>query len=259
MPNVTLTNFSTTLTQASLMRFSYKCDMHGQMDPSFLLDRHSRMPVHNYTREFHGTGTTDLPFSHPGSLDQFYQSHMRHQHDKQQEALKANNVWEFTVATRTGQRQAAMHGSLVLATHLARVKSGYYRSDNIKGVDTIIDFMSESDSDGCTFHRFLREARVVYESDIASEANGVVGDPKLRNMSGCSYWRGVHTHNLLNANRHYTMNATNLNTFAEMLTSACGHFFGNGKDWDSFGWFIQVMNPHLLAQLERHCLQCVCV
>jgi hypothetical protein len=220
------------------MRFAYKCDMTG--DPSFLLDRNSRLPVHNYTREFHGAAGMDLPFSHPGSLDQYYQSHQTHLKNKQQEVQRANNLFELTDITHAVQRQAAKNGSLGLATFMARVKAGYFRSDVVKGVNLIVDFMSESASDGCTFNRYLNEARRVYEEDIAMDESGAGGDPRVRNMSGCSYWRGIHTHNLLSANRHYTMNATNLNTFAEMLTSACGHFFGNGKDWDSFGWFIQV-------------------
>ena len=227
------------------MRFSHKCDVDAQADASFLLDKNSRAPLENYARELHCMNSTELPFSHPGALSQFQDSHVKHQVDKQKELLAAVNLRQFAKITSATMKQGRAFGATVLATHLARSKSGYYTSDTVKGIETIITYLSESTMSGCTFNRQLRDAREKYEKVLRGgmSTEDLKRDPKMlrRDVSGCQYWRGIHGHYLLDVNRFYTMHAANLNTFEEMLTSSCGHFFGNGRNWDAFGWYLQVI------------------
>jgi hypothetical protein len=202
--------------KAACMRFAYKCDMSSQGDSCFLLDKNSRKPLENYVNELHGGVSTALPFSYPGALKQYLQAHEKHQDDKQNEATKAMNLYNFAHVTSDGLNQGLCYGSLVLATHIARMKSGYYRSDTIDGMIELLDFIMETTSDGCNFNRLLCDARAEYESDILEYTKTDAG--KKRDVTGVQFWRALHGHNLLLANRFYTMHACNLNAFEEMLT-----------------------------------------
>jgi hypothetical protein len=197
------------------MRFQYKCHM-ATCDPSFLLNKSSRKPFENYATDYHGVNTTDLPFSYPGALEEFYQGHVKHQGDKQNEASMATDLYDFVYTTVGGQTQGLSFGSLGLATHISHIKSGYYASDTIMGLSAIVEFLSETTAQGCNFYRLLCAARDAYEND-QSEFNSTP-DGLKRDVSGRQYWRAIHTHSMLVANKSYTMHACNLNVFEEMLT-----------------------------------------
>jgi hypothetical protein len=197
------------------MRFHYRCQM-STCDPSFLLNKSSRKPHENYATDFHGTASTELPFSYPGALEEFYQGHMKHQDDKQKEARGARCLRDFAKITSAGQAQGHSFGSLGLATHVSHIKSGYYASDTIKGAAPIIEYLTETTKDGCNFFRLLNAARDEYESD---QKDFLTTRPGLmRDATGLQYWRHIHGHTMLVANRSYTMHACNLDVFAEMLT-----------------------------------------
>ena len=241
------------------MRWAYKCQM-ATCDPSFLLNKNSRKPHENYATDFHGVVPTDLPFSYPGALEEFYQGHIKHQADKENDARAAGNLFDFARITSDGQAQGLSFGSLGLATHISHIKSGYYASDTIKGVAPIVEWLSETSVDGCNLFRLLRDACLEYET--SQKDFSVTPAGLLRNVTGLQYWRDIHGHTIRDANRSYTMHACNLDVFEEMLTrsytppvahlhnarmthgisvgSSCGQHFGNGKNWDSFGWYIQV-------------------
>ena len=219
--------------KAAMMRFAYKCDMSSQSDPCFLLDKSSRKPLENYVNELHAGVSPILPFSNPGALRQFLQAHEKHHTDKAEEARKANNRYDFTLITKESQKQGLCYGSLVLSTHIARMRSNYYRSDTIDGMQDMLDYVMETTEDGCNFHTLLCAAREQYERDLVDENPNL--DISKRDVSGVQFWRAVHGHNIIKANYWNTMHSCNLNAFEEMLTSSCGHFFGSGKNWDSFG------------------------
>jgi hypothetical protein len=161
---------------AAVMRFSYRCEMKGQLDPSFLLCKESRVPLGNYAEQFHSTSNTDLPFSYPGALGQYMQAHARTITDKQAklepylnpsqalspkprtlpqpytlkqiEAEGAADFRAFATTTHDGLLQGRSYGSLVLATHIAHVKSGFYASDSVSGMAAVLEFVSETTADG---------------------------------------------------------------------------------------------------------------
>ncbi|KAJ1466780.1 hypothetical protein T484DRAFT_1860663, partial [Baffinella frigidus] len=213
--------------QAAIMRFVHKCDMDGQTDPSFLLDKHSRKPLENFFSEFHDPKNASLNFAHPKVLKSFIKSRERQQSDKEIECTKSNSIWELADTTRSGQVQAFTYGSLVLATHIAHIKSGFYVSDTVKGMEQIVTFLKETNLEGCKLHRLLKSASEAYEEDIRAAISQVSNVQKgsYRDVTGVQYWRNIHSTNMLHANRYYTMHATNLNVFQELITSACGHFF----------------------------------
>jgi hypothetical protein len=220
--------------KAAMMRFAYKCDMSSQSDPCFLLEKSCRKPLENYVNELHAGISLILPFSFPGALRQFLQAHEKHHVDKAIEARKATNRHLFASITADSLNQGLCYGSLVLSTHISRMRSNYYRSDTIDGMQEILDFIMETTADGCNMHRLLCDAREQYEQDLQDETEQENMDMK-RDMSGVQFWRGIHGHNILKANYWYTMHSCNLNAFEELFTSSCGHFFGSGKNWDSFG------------------------
>jgi hypothetical protein len=219
------------------MRFQYRCEM-STCDPSFLLSKKSARPLENYATDFHGGVSADLPFSYPGALEEFYQGHLKHQNDKQKEAGLSTSMKDFVEKTHSAQLQGHSFGSLALATHVSYMKSGYYASDTIKGMSDILEYLSETTIEGCNFFRLLQSARADYEEDMAKFSDSPA--TLTREVSGLQYWRAIHGHTILVANRSYTMHAVNLNVFEEMLTSSCGQHFGNGQSWDSFGWYIQI-------------------
>ena len=90
-------------------------------------------------------------------------------------------------------------------------------------------YLKEANQDGCQLHRLLVSARTLYEEDVKAGIFQVPSVQKgpFRDVAGVQYWRNVHATNMLHANRFYTMHAANLNVFQELLTSACGHFFGS--------------------------------
>ena len=214
--------------QAAIMRFIHKVDMDGQSDPSFLLDKNSRKPLENFFAEFHDPKKASLNFAHPKALRSFLKSRERQQNDKHFEGTKANTLLELADITASGQLQAYTYGSLVLATHLAHIKSGYYVSDSVKGMEAILNYLKETNQDGSQLHRLLVSAAASYEEDVRAGISQVATVQKgiYRDVAGVQYWRNIHSTNLLHANRYYTMHATNLNVFQELLTSSCGHFFG---------------------------------
>jgi hypothetical protein len=198
------------------MRFAYKCDMSSGSDPCFLLDKNSRKPLENYVNEFHGAISTDLPFSFPQALEEYLHAHLKHQDDKQFEAQSAENFFTLAKVTCGNLTQGLCYGSLVLATHIARMKSGYYASDTIMGMAEMLEYLMETTTDGCNFYRLLQNARDEYDIDMADFSKTPAG--MRRNVTGLGYWRGLHGNNLLLANKYYTMHACNLNAFEEMLT-----------------------------------------
>ena len=197
------------------MRFQYKCQM-STCDPSFLLNKSSCKPHENYATDFHGTNATDLPFSYPGSLEEFYTGHLKHCEDKARESDTAGTMFDLADTTREALIQGHSFGSLALATHISHVKSGYFASDTVKGLAEILEYLSETSKDGCNFHRLLRSAREEYIADVAEFSKTPAG--KMQDAVGLQYWRMIHGHNMLIANRSYTMHACNLNVFEEMLT-----------------------------------------
>jgi hypothetical protein len=215
--------------QAAIMRFVHRCDMDGQTDPSFLLDKNSRKPLENFYSEFHDPKNASLNFAHPKALKSFISTRERQQTDKNLECSKANSLFDLADTTRNGQLQAYTYGSLVLATHIAHVKSGYYMSETVKGMEAIVTYLKETNQDGCQLHRLLCSAKAAYEEDVRAGISQVSTVQKgiYRDVAGVQYWRNIHSTNMLHANRFYTMHATNLNVFQELLTSACGHFFGS--------------------------------
>jgi hypothetical protein len=198
------------------MRFAYKCDMSSGSDPCFLLEKNSRKPLENYVNEIHGSVSTDPPFSFPQALEEYMNAHLKHQDDRQIEAQSAPNLYSLAEVTRVTLNQGLCYGSLVLATHIARMKSGYYASDTIMGMTEVLEYLMETTTEGCNFYRLLQEARKEYENDIAIVSKTAAG--KKRDVTGLGYWRKIHGHNLLLANKYYTMHACNLNVFEEMLT-----------------------------------------
>jgi len=202
--------------QAACMRFAYKCEMGSQTDSCFLLEKNSRKPLENYCNEFHGGVSTVLSFSYPGALEQYLHAHQKHQDDKQSEAQRVNHIHDFTDTTRENLNQGLCYGSLVLATHIARMKSGYYVSDTVTGMIEMVDFLMETTSTGCNFHRLLNEARLEYEDSVSDFTGTPLG--KKRDVSGVQYWRAIHGHSLVASNKFYTMHACNLNAFEEILT-----------------------------------------
>ena len=197
------------------MRFQYKCQM-STCDPSFLLSKANCKPHENYATDYHGVNTTDLPFSYPGSLGEFYQGHLKHGADKSNDAYKATDFTQFARTTRETQLQGHSFGSLGLATHVSHIKSGYFASETVKGLSDILEYLSETTKNGCNFFRLLNEARADYIADNVEFSKTPEG--LMRDASGLQYWRAIHGHNMLVANRSYTMHACNLNVFEEMLT-----------------------------------------
>ncbi|KAJ1468616.1 hypothetical protein T484DRAFT_3629631 [Baffinella frigidus] len=220
--------------QAAIMRFVHRCDMDGQTDPSFLLDKNSRKPLENFFSEFHDPKNASLNFAHPKALKSFISTRERQQSDKNLEGSRANSLFELADITRSGQLQAFTYGSLVLATHIAHIKSGYYMSDTVKGMEAIVTYLKETNQDGCQLHRLLCAAKASYEEDVVAGISQVptVQKGPFRDVAGVQLWRNIHATNMLHANRFYTMHATNLNVFLELLTSSCGHFFDGGGLWE---------------------------
>ena len=139
------------------------------------------------------------------------QAHQKHQKDKQNEAAATENVFDFACVTADSLNQGLCYGSLVLATHIARMKSDYYRSETVDGMQEMIEFMMETTSGGCNLHLLLCDAREEYDNSIAAGPFCDATGPQL--------WRRIHGHNLILVNKDYTMHACNLNTFEEMLTA----------------------------------------
>jgi hypothetical protein len=136
-------------------------------------------------------------------------------------------------------------GSLMLATYRARVKANYFVSDTVKGMDVVLTYLSESTQGGSAFHVAINSARDAYEQDVLGAVSQIskLQLGKLRDVTGIQYWRAIHTSNILQVNRYYTMHSVNLNVYVELLTSMVLAFYGGGKSWDAFGTFIQVMSP----------------
>jgi hypothetical protein len=145
------------------------------------------------------------------------QAHEKHQKDKQDEAREALDYHGFACVTADGLNQGLCYGSLVLATHISRMKSDFYRSETVDGMQEMLEFLMETTSDGCNFHRLLLDAQQEYENAIVEYTYTPAG--MLRDVTGPQFWRRIHGHNLRLVNNHYTMHACNLNTFEEMLTA----------------------------------------